>query len=239
MKHFFLIFTFILTICPIFAQQQIPKSFSIKIEKRLPYLIHLPKGYNGDESRKWPLVLFLHGAGERGTNLNKVKVHGPPKLIEEGRLFPFILVSPQCPDGQWWESDALMGLIESIESNYRVNPDRIYVTGLSMGGYGTWALAMRYPDKFAAIAPVCGGGIPYLTKNIIQLPIWTFHGDADKAVDISETKKLVDQLKRKGSKVKFTIYPKVGHASWTQTYDNPELYQWMLNQKRSQSKKVR
>ena len=213
-----------------YSQSLEPAEFSIKLEKRLNYLLYLPDGYDETKSAKWPLVLFLHGAGERGANLEKVKIHGPPKLIAEGKDFPFIMLSPQCPNGQWWEAEVLNGLIEHIEKIHRVDQDRIYVTGLSMGGYGTWALAMRYPKKFAGIAPICGGGIPYRTRYITKMPIWTFHGDADTAVDIRETQALVDELKKRDSEVKFTIYPGVGHNSWEQTYDNPELYKWLLGQ---------
>lgn len=204
----------------------------MKLEKRLDYLVSLPVDYHKSDSQMWPLVLFLHGAGERGDDLEKVKIHGPPKLVAEGTRYPFVLLSPQCPEDQWWETDVLNALLIDIQERYRIDSNRIYVTGLSMGGYGTWALAMRYPEKFAAIAPICGGGIPYRTKSIKKLPIWTFHGDADKAVDISETKKLVTQLKKKGSKVKFTIYPEVGHNSWEQTYRNPQLFEWMLSHQR-------
>lgn len=208
------------------------ETFSVKFEKSLNYLLHLPEGYQSDDLKAWPLVLFLHGAGERGDNLDLVKVHGPPKLIAEGQKFPFILLAPQCPSGQWWETNVIEALLEKTEEEYRVDPDRIYVTGLSMGGYGTWALAMENPDKFAAIAPICGGGVPYRTRSITNLPIWTFHGDADTAVAISETQTLVDELKKRGSDVKFTIYPEVGHDSWTQTYNNPELFEWLLSKKR-------
>lgn len=218
---------------PAFSEGQSAKEFTFKVEKDLKYLIHVPEGYDADETKKWPFVLFLHGAGERGNDLDKVKVHGPPKLIESGQKLPFIVVSPQCPSGQWWETDVLMALIESLEKTHRIDPDRIYVTGLSMGGYGTWAMAMRYPEKFAAIVPICGGGIPYKTRFISKLPIWVFHGDADSAVSISESEKLVEALKKHGSQVKFTIYPGVGHHSWTPTYDNPEVFKWLLAQKKT------
>lgn len=215
-----------------FAQSDASHSFTVTFERTLEYLLDVPDDYESDSSKKWPLVLFLHGAGERGSDLSKVRTHGPPKLAAAGKKFPFILVSPQCPENRWWDPETLYALIEDIEDQYRVDKDRIYVTGLSMGGYGTWALAMQYPEKFAAIAPVCGGGIPYRTRFITNLPIRTFHGDADTAVPISETQVLVDELKKRGSTVQFTIYPEVGHNCWDQTYDNPKLYEWMLKQKR-------
>src|SRR6185312_8308672 len=122
----------------------------------LKYLIYQPADY--DKQDKWPLLLFLHGAGERGDDLELVKKHGPPKLAAEGKDFPFIVVSPQCPKDRWWEPIELVALLDDIGSKYKVDADRIYVTGLSMGGFGTWRLAFYAPDRFAAIAPICGGG---------------------------------------------------------------------------------
>lgn len=198
---------------------------------RMPYLLYLPEDY--EEGReKWPLMLFLHGAGERGDSLDLVKVHGPPKLVEKGKQFPFILLSPQCPEEQWWSIEALDALLSETCKRYRVDEDRVYVTGLSMGGYGTWAMALEYPDRFAAIAPICGGGNPLKVKSISHLPIWVFHGARDNAVDIKNSQDMVDALKKVGGNVKFTVYPDAGHDSWTETYDNPELYEWFLKHHR-------
>ena len=121
---------------------------------RLDYLISTPKGYDQEKSKRYPLLLFLHGSGERGSNLEKVKVHGPPKLVAEGKDLPFIIVAPQCPDRRSWDSDELIGLLNDIEKKYRVDRSREYLTGISMGGYGTWALALAQPNRFAAIAPI-------------------------------------------------------------------------------------
>src|SRR5207247_5709557 len=124
----------------------------------LGYLLYLPKDYNAKSGRRWPLMLFLQGAGERGTNLSLVSVHGPPKLVKQGREFPFILVSPQCPADQRWDNDALLALLDDVIARHKVDTNRIYLTGLSMGGFGAWSLAARYPERFAAVAPICGGG---------------------------------------------------------------------------------
>lgn len=194
------------------------------------YLVYLPEDYT--HAKSWPLMLFLHGAGERGDDINRVKIHGPMKLVEQGKQFPFIIVAPQCPKDQWWDLDALGSLLDRIESEYSVDADRIYVTGLSMGGYGTWKLALQYPDRFAAIVPICGGGTRGVANRIKHLPIWVFHGDADEVVSIDESRKMVDALKAVGGNVTFTVYPGVGHDSWTQTYDNPELYEWLLSHRR-------
>jgi len=193
------------------------------------YLLYLPKEYK-EENKKFPLMLFLHGAGERGDDLKKVTIHGPAKLIKQGKEFPFIIVSPQCPENQWWDIDALNVLLNDIVKRFNVNEDRIYLTGLSMGGYGTWALALKYPHRFAAIAPICGAGNPVLARTIKRLPTWVFHGANDQVVPIKHSQDMVDALKEVGGNVKFTIYPEAGHDSWTETYNNPELYEWFLKQ---------
>ncbi|MCK5922620.1 MAG: prolyl oligopeptidase family serine peptidase [Methylococcales bacterium] len=218
---------------PAHAQQ---KSDTYKKERsgteQINYLISLPDGYTKDSTKKWPLVVFLHGAGERGDNIEQVKMHGPPMLVEKGKKFPFILISPQCPKDSWWSYEPVMALIEDIENRYQVDSKRIILTGLSMGGYGTWEFSTRYPEKFAAIAPLCGGGIPYLTSRIKNTPVWVFHGAKDGGVLISESQNMVDGLKNDGNtKFKFTIYPEAGHNCWTETYNNEELYKWMMEQK--------
>ncbi len=219
------------------APPQTEETFSGELTRPVGYhyLLSLPKGYDSDGDKQWPLVLFLHGAGERGDDLEVVKKHGPPKLVEAGKEFPFILVSPQCPEHAWWDPEALLALIESVESTHRVDPARIYVTGLSMGGFGTWELAGRHPEKFAAAAPICGGGSWILARGLAeaQLPIWVFHGAKDNSVPLSESERMVDLLKKRGSEsVKFTIYPDAAHDSWTETYDNPEFFEWLRSNSR-------
>jgi len=195
------------------------------------YLLYLPDDYT-ELKTKWPLILFLHGAGERGDSLQKVKVHGPPKLIDNGKTFPFIILSPQCPKNQGWATDELDALLKDVTKLYRVDKNRTYVTGISMGGYGTWALATKYPDRFAAIAPICGGGYLNKAELLKHLPIWVFHGAKDKVVPLQRSQEMVDVLKKVGGNVKFTIYPEAGHDSWTKTYNNPELFEWFLKNKR-------
>ncbi len=213
--------------------QQTAQSLQKEIVKqiRVQYFLYLPDNYN-KTSANWPLLLFLHGAGERGNNINKVKVHGPPKLIANGRSFPFLVLSPQCPEGRWWSTETLNVLLNEIVNQYRVDRDRIYLTGLSMGGYGTWSMATEYPDRFAAIAPICGGGDPEKAERIKNLPIWVFHGAKDSVVPIEQSQRMVDALKELGSDVKFTVYPQAGHDAWTDTYHNKELYDWFLKHKR-------
>ncbi len=201
------------------------------VKVQMGYLLYLPKDY--DKQELWPLLLFLHGAGERGDDLELVKKHGPPKLIAAGKDFPFIVVSPQCPKERWWEPIELVALLDELSSKYKVDSDRIYVTGLSMGGFGSWRLASYAPDKFAAIAPICGGGEKYWTRRFAHLPVWAFHGAKDTGVPPERSQMMVDELKKKGGNPKLTIYPESGHDSWTETYNNPKFYEWLLVQKRN------
>ncbi len=199
------------------------------IRVTLPYLIYLPRGYK-EEGRGWPLLLFLHGSGERGTDLQLVTTHGPPNQVEKGKEFPFILVSPQCPAGQWWSFAALDVLLDDIVDRYAVDESRIYVTGLSMGGFATWTLATEYPGRFAAIAPICGGGIPHRARLLSGTPIWAFHGAKDPVISPAYSQEMVNAVNAAGGNATLTIYPGAGHNSWTETYNNPELYEWLLRQ---------
>ena len=218
---------------PAVASAQEAKSFEgkITITAKLDYLLSLPADY-GKSRKSWPLVLFLHGSGESGSDLAKVKVHGPPKLVEANGPFPFILVSPQS-SGRGWNPDVLNALLDSIIKQYRVDKDRVYLTGLSMGGYGTWSLAAAHPEKFAAIAPLCGGGNPADAAKLVKIPTWVFHGAKDTTVPPKRSEEMVEALKAAGGNPKFTVYPDAGHDCWTVTYDNPEFYQWLLAQKRN------
>jgi predicted peptidase len=210
------------------------KEFQKNITIKLNYLLYLPKKYNNSDSL-FPLVLFLHGKGEKGDNLDLVKRHGPPMLVEKGKDFPFILVSPQCPKNITWiqQTNILNELLNEIITNFKVDTNRIYLTGLSMGGNGTWSLAVAYPDRFAAIVPICGWGSPFDMRDIKNIPVWAFHGAKDIDVPIQNSRDLIDALKRLGAEPKFTIYPDADHDSWTETYNNPDLYDWLLSQKKS------
>lgn len=203
------------------------KEITIKIN--LDYLLYLPGGYEAKE--EWPLMIFLHGAGERGSDIEKVKVHGPPKIVETGNM-PFIILSPQCPADQWWNIRDLDYLLEEVLKNHNIDKNRIYLTGLSMGGFGTFAWAAEHPERFAAIAPICGGGDPRMARALADIPAWVFHGAKDKVVPITGSSEMVDALKELDADVKFTIYPEAGHDSWTETYDNPKLYEWFLSHKK-------
>jgi len=205
---------------------------------RIQYLLYVPQDY-AKAKEPWPLVLFLHGAGERGDNLDKVKVHGPPKLVARGKEFPFICISPQCPAKAWWdrprEIAALKALLDDAAARYNVDTGRVYVTGLSMGGFGTWALAIDQPKRFAAIAPICGKGDPEKVAAIKHVPTWVFHGAKDRTVPLKRSEEMVEALKAAGAEPKFTVYPDAGHDSWTATYNNPDFWKWLLAQRRAGS----
>ncbi|MBL7215486.1 MAG: prolyl oligopeptidase family serine peptidase [Phycisphaerae bacterium] len=201
-----------------------------QVMMEMDYLLYLPKDYDRQE-KEWPLIIFLHGAGERGNDLNKVKAHGPAKLVEQGRDFPFIIASPQCPTDKWWPNrvEHVMTLIDEITASYNVDENRIYLTGLSMGGFGIWTIASMHPERFAAIAPICGGGQPYLARNLKNLPVWAFHGAQDPVVPLQRSQEMVDAVNQIGGNARLTVYPEANHDSWTQTYNNDELYEWFLS----------
>lgn len=199
--------------------------------KEMRYLLHLPDGYDLEKSRRWPLLVFLHGAGERGDDLELVKIHGPPKLIEAGKRYQFIVASPQLALGEWWSPDMVAWLTRELTSSLRVDPDRVYLTGLSMGGYGTWETAAKYPELFAAIAPICGRGDPASAWRLRHTPTWIFHGAKDPVVPIKHSNDMNKALK-KYRNVKYTVYPEADHDSWSETYLNEELYGWLLGQRR-------
>ena len=223
---------------PAMKPGQTAQNFSIERKQVLAadYLLSLPEGYGADAAKKWPLILFLHGAGERGTNLWIVAKHGPPKIDIAKK--EFIVVSPQCPNGKIWSNDLLLALLDEIEAKYAVDAHRVYLTGLSMGGFGTWSLGLTHPERFAAIAPICGGGeliTPLLADKakLTTLPVWAFHGAKDPVVPVEESERMVKLLKKyEVREVKLTIYPEAQHDSWTQTYANPELFEWFLQHSR-------
>jgi predicted peptidase len=197
------------------------------------YLLYLPRDYV--PSQTWPLLLFLHGAGERGDDVGRVAIHGPPKLIREATMdLPFIVVSPLVPEDRIWSVRFLDALLEEIARRYSVDDDRIYVTGLSMGGYGTWELALEFPHRFAAIAPISGGGTMPGACTLRHLPIWAFHGGRDQVVPPAHTEDFVTRLRACDGHIRYTRYEDAGHDAWTRTYANPELYEWLLSHRRGE-----
>jgi predicted peptidase len=195
---------------------------------RYDYLLYLPADY-GKEGKRSPLVLFLHGLGDK---LARMKRFGLPKQIERKKGVTFILVAPENPQ-RGWNAKNLTALLDDVVAKYKVDKDRIYVTGLSMGGFGTFSLIAASPDRFAAAIPICGGGNPATAKKLKDIPIWVFHGTKDETVPAKRSEAMVKALKDAGSKnVKFTLYPEAKHDSWTKTYRNEEVWKWLLEQKR-------
>lgn len=234
------------------AGKQVAQTFQKQVTKTLSldYMLFLPKEYSAQNEKKWPLIVFLHGLGERGhsiSDLPRVKVHGPAKLVEQDPNFEFIVVSPQCKDDNWWPCDieSLNALLDHVLASVKnVDPDRVYLTGLSMGGVGSFEWAMENPERFAAVAPICGAGVYQTSWGLPQekadqlraLPFWVFHGEADTTVSPEQSKQMVAGLKAFGVKeVKLTTYPGVGHDSWTQTYNDPKLFQWFLQHRRGEN----
>lgn len=216
----------------------------------LPYRLLRPKNY--DTSRRYPLVIFYHGAGERGDDNVKQLVHGMNDFASDDVMdkYPCFVIAPQCPDeDQWvdtpWTADAhqmpekpteplrlSLELMTSLQSEFSIDESRLYVTGLSMGGFGVWDAIQRRPHRFAAALPICSGGDPAFAKQIAHIPIWAFHGDADPAVKPKRSRDMVAALKAAGGSPKYIEYPGVGHNSWTATYANREIYAWLFAQQR-------
>jgi len=214
--------------------QLIDSEMKTVVSESLSYYLYFPDDYQKQPEKRYPLLLFLHGGGESGDSLATLKSNGPPKLITEGKQFPFLILAPQNPyKRKWWNTRAVAQLLDSIIASNRVDENRIYLTGLSRGGGAAWEMAVQYPDKFAALAVVCGmTPVPYASWIDKNLPIWVFHGDQDKSIPISESIEMVNKLKSMGRKVKFTIYEGVGHDSWTKAYTNDALYDWLIGQER-------
>ena len=192
-------------------------------------LVALPDGYDADPNRRWPLLLFLHGAGERGDSLDLVAVHGPLKERRAGRDLPFVIVAPQVPEGHRWTVGRVVAALDGALARYRVAPDRVTLTGLSMGGFGTWEAIAEVPERFAAAVPICGGGLPLGVGRAHGVPVWAFHGAMDRVVPVGASVEMVRALRDAGGAVRFTVYPDAGHDSWTETYANPEVYEWLLS----------
>ncbi|MBC7820155.1 MAG: prolyl oligopeptidase family serine peptidase [Planctomycetaceae bacterium] len=205
-------------------------------EQKLGYLLFLPKDY-GTKNRKWPVMLFLHGSGERGDDLKLVKVHGPPKLVDSRPDFPFIVVSPQCPKERSWNGEVqqhvLAELLDSVLTRFAADPQRVVITGLSMGGFGSWSLTARHPMLFAAAVPICGGGDPRHATKLKGVPFWAFHGAKDKGVPLRLSEEMVSTIQNAGGTAKLTVYPEAEHDSWTETYKNEAVYDWLLIQRRN------
>ena len=218
------------------------------------YLVSDPRDFDREPARRWPLILFLHGAGERGSKIADVTRQGLPKLLSPapelsaaeiamGRTIAarFVVIAPQCPHYEVWNEDTLLRLLDDVSRKFNIDPARVYLTGLSMGGFGVWLVGLRHPQRLAALVPVCGGGrVADVATAARQQPdalrrlgVWAFHGALDRVVPLEESERMIEALRReKVSDVKFTIYPECEHDSWSAAYGNPELYEWMLQHRR-------
>lgn len=213
---------------------------------KLPYRLLKPEPI--DPAAKYPLVLFLHGAGERGADNEKQLKHGAREFAkaENRKKYPCFVIAPQCPENdRWadWSAKSLppeplppmrlvIELLKQAQAEHPIEPRRVYVTGLSMGGFGTFDLIERHPDWFAAAAPICGGGDVSAAERIAKIPMWVFHGAKDKVVPVKLSQTMVEALKKAGGNPKYTEYPDAGHDSWTATYKDRELFAWLFAQKR-------
>jgi predicted peptidase len=224
-------------------------TYKDKDEKTLSYRLLKPDNY--DPQKKYPLVLFLHGAGERGSD-NKAQLKNSVNEFvkaEFRKKYPCFLIAPQCPTNNGWshfmtkkgapkpEGQADPGrlaveLVESIQKEYSIDPNRLYITGLSMGGYGTWDIIARHPDMFAAAVPICGGGDPSKAEKFAKMPIWVFHGGKDPVVPPARSREMVEAIKKAGGEAKYTEYPDVGHNSWVKAYQDADMMAWLFEQKK-------
>ena len=206
--------------------------FAVDNNTSYGYLLYLPKNYGKQLSRKWPVLVYLHGKSCRGYNLEKLKRYGPPYLISEGWHFPFIIVSPQCPPDRIWNTDDWFPyLYNSLSKKYRIDRNRVYLTGMSMGGSGVWSLAIRHPEYFAAAVPLCGGWSVKDVAEMKDIPVWAFHGEKDKIVPPKETEKMVDALRKAGGRVRYSKLKGEGH-SIHRVYENKRIYEWLLGHRK-------
>jgi predicted peptidase len=216
--------------------KQVEQRLELDGGQTIEYLLYLPEDHAPEDGdKKWPLMLFLHGRGESDGPLSLVAKWGPPRLVEQGESLPYVLVSPQCPREDSWRRETqqamLVKLLDHITDSFRVDSNRVYLTGLSMGGYGSWRLAADHPERFAAVVPVCGGGDPEDADKLKGLPIWAWHGDEDRAVPITRSVEMVEAIRAAGGeKIRFTTLEGVGHNSWSAAYATPEVYEWLNRQ---------
>jgi predicted peptidase len=216
------------------AGKQVEQELSVDGAK-VRYLLYLPKEYGSKE--KVPLMLFLHGRGESQPPLSNVAKWGPPRQLARGEHLPYIVVSPQCPTNESWgqpgQQKLLVKLLDQVTEKYKVDQSKIYLTGLSMGGYGSWRLAADHPERFAAVVPICGGGRAEDAEKLKELPIWVWHGTEDTAVPLARSTEMVEAIRKAGgTRVRFTVLEHIGHVSWEAAYTAPDLYQWLDQQVR-------
>lgn len=202
-------------------------NYKILNTAKLPYLVVFPKEFT--EEKKYPVIIFLHGAGTRGVSFDKLISNQYFEITQEYANFPFITVAPLCYENSWFDMlHLLKELVRDIVESDFCDSGKVYLLGNSMGGYMTWQLAMSIPEYFAAIVPICGGGMYWNAERLMNVPVWAFHGEKDCVVFPEESKKMVDAVNKCGGNAKLTIYPDAGHNSWGETYHNYEVFEWLL-----------
>jgi predicted peptidase len=200
-------------------------------ESAYRHLTYLPEAYESNPDSSFSLLIYLHGAGGRGEDLELLKGIAIPKQLEEGRQIPAIVIAPQAPlSEEHFYPLRLQLTLEFVQSEYNIDPKRIYLTGLSMGGHSTWLWASEHPGNFAALAPLCGFGKTKWASSIAHIPTWVFHGNLDETVSVEESQNMVDALKEEGGDPKFTIYEDLGHSIWDTTYADQAFYDWLFAQ---------
>ena len=199
--------------------------------QNIQYLMKKPNGFN--PKKKYPILLFLHGAGTRGNDISKLYDNPFFEIIEAHQNLPFVIIAPLCSENTWFDVfERLQLLVEEIEALPFADCNRIYIMGASMGGYATWQLAMSMPERFAAIVPICGGGMYWNAARLVNVPVWAFHGAKDTTVLLEESVKMVEAVNHSKGKAKLTVYPENSHDAWSDTYRNPEVFDWLLKQKK-------
>ena len=198
--------------------------------RTIKYLVRYPDNF--EQGKQFPVLICIHGAGGRGGSYEDFKGHSEFTISGKMEGFPFVTVAPMCPkvDGTWFDYfETLKDFIRHIAKESFTDPARIYAMGGSMGGYTTWELAMSMPEYFAAIVPICGGGMYWNAGRLKNVPVWAFHGKLDPTVLVEESEKMVNAVNKRGGCAKLTVYPEAKHDAWTPTYSNPEVYEWLLS----------
>ncbi len=211
----------------------------VKFKKfeELDYVVRFPNGY--EEGKRYPVIIVLHGSGTRGQNPEMLLGNASFTVTQQYEDFPFVLVAPQCHTNTWFDIfDLLKRFAIRIAGDGYCDRERVYLMGISMGGYGAWQLAMSMPELFAAIVPICGGGMYWNASRLVNVPVWAFHGGKDTVVFPEESQKMVDAVNQRGGNARLTIYPENGHDAWNDTLKNKEVFQWLLSHKNNNSKAV-
>ena len=214
--------------------------------EKMPYLLFIPKEY--DKQKKYPLALWLHGGGSRGNDPKRMLDYGDKHGIgflarnDNQSKYPSFVLAPQCPLNKYWaDTDSetptaqmklVLEILDKVQADYSIDTTRLYVMGISLGGYGTWDIIARRPDTFAAAVPICGGGNSSKASQMVNTSIWAFHGDKDEAVNVSESRKMIDAIKTAGGKPRYTEYKGVGHNSWENAFAEIDLLPWLFAQKK-------